>query len=171
MAVNKIAAIFYMGTIRGLYNRLQTVDPDKIARETMEGTEEEIRQYNLQQLIDGKTNEGIDISPTYFEDPFFKTPEQAQAYSDWKDRISPPSNRRKGVPNLYINGYYHGTRKVEIQGDKIIYSSTYSEANDIEQTFKNIDGLNPESRKKFIPFVLRPVFNHLIQEATGLKMK
>jgi hypothetical protein len=163
--------LFYNMTIRGLYNRMLTVDPDKIARETMEGSEEELNQYNLQQLLDGKTNQGTDISPTYLEDPFFKTYAQAQAYSDWKDKISPPSNRRKGVPNLFINGYYHRSRKVEIQGDKIVHTSYYSEAPDIEQTFKNINGLNPDSRKKFIPFVLRPVFNHLIQQVTGLKLK
>lgn len=158
-------------TIRGLYNRIQAVDIDKIARETLEGTEEEIRQYNLSQLIDGKTNQGVDISPTYFEDPYFKTQAEAQAYSDWKDRISPRSKRRKGVPNLFINGYFHSTIKVEIQGDSIKYNSSFSDAPDIESTFKNIYGLNPDSRKKFIPFVLRPVFNHLIQAATGLKMK
>jgi hypothetical protein len=159
-------------TIRGLYNRLQNIDTDKIAAETMEGTEEEIRQYNLQQLLDGKTNEGLDISPGYLEDPFFKTREQAQAYSDWKDRISPPSKRRSGVPNLYINGYYHSTRTVQIVGDKIVYRSSFGEIfTDIDEKYKNLDGLNPESRAKFIPFVLRPVFNHLIQEATGLKMK
>jgi hypothetical protein len=163
--------LFHMSTIRGLYNRLLTVDTDKIAMETIEGTEEEIRQYNLQQLLDGKTNQGTDISPTYLEDPFFKTQEQAQAYSDWKDRISPPSNRRKGVPNLYINGYYHASRKVQVIGDSIVYGSDWIEGQAIEQKFKNIDGLNPESRKKFIPFVLRPVFNHLIQQATGLKIK
>src|SRR5687768_15227200 len=117
-----------MGTIRGLYNRLMTVDHDEIARKSIEGTEEEIREYNLQQLLDGKTNEGIDISPTYFEDPFFDTYEQAKAYSDWKDRISPMSKRRPGVPNLYINGFYHSTIKVEVQGDKINYNSTYGEA-------------------------------------------
>jgi hypothetical protein len=161
-----------MGTIRGLYNKLLTVDPDKIARETMEGTEEEIRQYNLQQLIDGKTNQGTDISPSYLEDPFFKTREDAQAYSDWKDRISPRSNRRPGVPNLYINGYYHSTRDVKIVGDKIVYRSAFGEIfTDIDEKYKNLDGLNPESRAKYIPFVLRPVFNHLIQQATGLKMK
>lgn len=160
-----------MGTIRGIYNRLQTVDTDAIAVKTLEGTEEEIRQYNLQQLLDGKTNQGTDISPTYLEDPFFKTQEQAQAYSEWKDKISPPSNRRPGVPNLFINGFYHGTRRVEIQGEKIVYSSSYGEQHGFEEKYKNLDGLNPESRKKFIPFVLRPVFNHLIQEATGLKLK
>lgn len=159
-------------TIRGLYNKLQALDTDKIAQETIEGTEEEIRQYNLQQLIDGKTNTGDDISPTYLEDPFFKTKEQAQAYSDWKDRISPRSKRRPGVPNLFINGYYHSTRQVIIQGDKIIYRSAYGEIfTDIEEKFKNLNGLNPESRAKYIPFVLRPAFNHLIEQATGLKMK
>lgn len=171
MAVNKIAAIFSNMTIRGLYNKLQSVDTDKIAQETMEGTEEEIRQYNIQQLLDGKTNEGLDISPGYMEDPFFKTPEQAKAYSDWKDRISPPGKRRSGVPNLYINGYYHSTRTVQIEGDKIVYRSTYGEVHDFDQKYKNLDGLNADSRAKFIPFVLRPVFKHLIEEATGLKMK
>jgi hypothetical protein len=159
-------------TIRGLYNRLQQVDIDKIALETMEGTEEEIRQYNLQQLLDGKTNKGTDITPTYLEDPFFKTQAQAQAYSDWKDRISPRSNRRKGVPNLYINGYYHSTRQVLIVGDKIIYRSSFGEIfTDIDQKYKDLDGLDPESRAKYIPEVLRPAFRHLIEQATGLKMK
>jgi hypothetical protein len=148
------------------------MDVDKIARETMEGTEEEIRQYNLQQLLDGKTNDGSDIHPTYLEDPFFKTQAEAQAYSNWKDKISPPSNRREGVPNLYINGYYHSTRQVIIEGDTIKYRSSFGEIfTDIDEKYKNLDGLNPESRSKFIPFVLRPVFNHLIEEATGLKMK
>jgi hypothetical protein len=159
-------------TIRGLYNKISAVDTNKIAHETIEGTEEEIRQYNLQQLLDGKTNLGTDIKPTYLEDPFFKTQAEAQAYSDWKDRISPPSNRRKGVPNLRINGYYYSTRTVQIVGDKIVYRSPFGEIfTDIDEKYKNLDGLNPESRKKFIPFVLRPVFNHLIQQATGLKMK
>ena len=158
-------------TIRGLYNKIQAVDINKITQETFEGTEEEIRQYNLGQLIDGKTNKGVDITPSYLDDPYFKTKEQAQAYSDWKDRISPRSKRRKGTPNLFINGFYHRSIKVAIQGDKIIYNSSFSEAPDIENTFKNIYGLNPDSRKKFISFVLRPVFNHLIQAATGLKMK
>lgn len=147
------------------------LDHNKIAQETMEGTEDELNQYNLQQLLDGKTNQGTDISPTYLEDPFFKTQEQAQAYSDWKDRISPPSNRRKGVPNLFINGYYHSTRKVVIQGERIVFSSPYGEQHGFEEKYKNLDGLNPDSRKKFIPEVLQPMFNHLIQQATGLKIK
>lgn len=150
---------------------MQQVDVDKIAKETMEGSEEELRQYNLQQLLDGKTNDGSDIHPTYLEDPFFPTLADAQAYSDWKDRISPPSNRKKGVPNLFINGYYHSTRKVVIEGDKIIYSSTYGDEHGFDEKYKNLNGLNAESRKKFIPFVLRPVFNHLIEHATGLKFK
>lgn len=158
-------------TIRGLYNKLQQVDVDQIAHKTMEGTEEELRQYNLQQLLDGKTNTGADIHPTYLEDPFFKTLAQAQAYSDWKDKISPSNNRKKGVPNLRINGYYHSTRKVVIQGDNIIYTSSYGDEHGFDDKYKNLNGLNPDSRSKFIPFVLRPVFKHLIENATGLKMK
>lgn len=162
--------LFYM-TIRGLYDRLLKVDVEAIAKETIEGTEQEINEYNLQQLLDGKTNKGTDIHPTYFEDDYFDTYAQAKAYSDWKDKISPISRRRPGVPNLFINGYYHSTRKVQIVGDNIIFTSTFGEATDIENKYQDIDGLSPDSRSKYIPEVLRPAFNHLIEQATGLKMQ
>lgn len=171
MAVILIAAFFYNMTIRGLYNKIQTVDTNKVVQETMEQTTDEILTYNLNQLIDGKTSTGEDITPSYLDDPYFKTREAAQRYSDWKDRISPASKRKKGTPNLFINGYYHSTRRVSIVDGKVVWTSSYKGAGDIERKFKNIDGLNKDSRSEFIPLILRPVFRQKMEAAIGLKMK
>jgi hypothetical protein len=162
---DKIAAIFNFMTIRGLLNKYKQLDTEALTQTSIEESADEILKYQLQQLLDGKTNTGEDISPTYFNDPFFKTPEAARAYSEWKDKISPPSNRKRGVPNLYINGYYHSTIKVEIQGDKINIRSSFSEAPEIEAHYKNLYGLSPASKALYIAKVLRPKFLQKLRQA------
>lgn len=55
------------------------------------------------------------LTPSYSDDPYFKTQAQAEAYREWKMRITPPAAgqtlglppRDADTPNLYINGYYH----------------------------------------------------------------
>jgi hypothetical protein len=159
-------------TPKALYNKVVALDTSTIAIESVAETVEEIRNYNLLQLLDGKTNTGADITPTYFSDPFFKTPQAALLYSKWKDEISPPSNRRSGVPNLFINGYYHSTRKVRVEGDKIVYGSSDNKLGaEIDVKYKNIDGLSPQSRSVYIPKVLRPRFNMKMQAALGLTFR
>jgi hypothetical protein len=158
-------------TIRGLYNRIQKVDTDNIAEESLERCGDELITYELDQLLDGKTSTGEDITPSYLNDPYFKSKEAAQRYSDWKDKISPTSNRKKGTPNLYINGYYHNTIRVEVTDGKVIWSSSFPDASEIEIKFKKIYGLNEESRQEFIPLILRPIFKKNIEAATGLAMK
>jgi hypothetical protein len=100
----------------------------------------------------------LDISPTYFQDPFFKSQEAAQRYSDWKDRISPKTSRKRGVPNLWINGFFHSTISISVNGQSIMYDSTFSGADDIERKFAKIYGLNAEMRKEYIKNFLRPDF-------------
>jgi hypothetical protein len=156
-------------TIKGLKNRIISVDTDKIAVESVTETTEEIRKYNLKQMLDGKTSSGVDITPTYLTDPFFKTPEAALRYSKWKDELSPASNRKSGVPNFYINGFYHNSVEVKVEGEKIVTKSNTLIGKKIEAKQPELYGLSPESRSVFIPFVLRPRFNAKMRLATGLK--
>lgn len=69
----------------------------------------DVEELQRAQLYDGKTATGADLSPTYFNDPYFKSPAQAKAYSAWKDKITPNPRRKKGVPNLFIIGKFHST--------------------------------------------------------------
>lgn len=168
-----ISPPFFVMTIKGLYKRIEGLNTDQLAAASLQKTTGRILDANLDQLLNGLDKEGNSIRPTYQEDPFFDSPEEAQGYSDWKDRISPFSAIRKpGTPNLFINGHYHSTIRVEVKGDKIVYGSDFAEADDIEDKYNDkLYGLNPESRKRFIEEVLRPVWKRHMEIATGLKLQ
>src|ERR1044072_4341163 len=104
-------------TIRQLYNKVEALDTDAIALESIDETTDEIRNYKITQLLDGKNSTGGDMT-TYMSDPFFRTPEAAAKYSRWKDEISPKSNRKSGVKNYFINGYFYDSIQVKRIGDR-----------------------------------------------------
>ena len=55
--------------------------------ETNKGVVEDIVQEQLYSGVDGNGNY---LSPTYDDDPYFKTPEHSRWYKNWKERITPP---------------------------------------------------------------------------------
>src|ERR1044072_4247157 len=157
-------------TIRGLYNKIAAIDTDAIALQCIDETTEEIRQYQLKQLLDGKNSTGSDMT-TYMSDPYFKTPEAAAKYSRWKDEISPKSNRKSGVKNYFINGYFHDSIKVIRSGDKVVTASAVPLGQKIVAKEPYIFGLSPQSKSEFIPLVLRPRFNQKLAALIGLKFR
>ncbi|HEY4112188.1 hypothetical protein [Puia sp.] len=135
----------------------------------MDQSKDELLERNKNQMYDGKTRTGEDISPSYLEDPYFKSPEAAQRYSDWKDDITPNSNRKPGVPNLYINGAFYRSLRIEVSGEVIITDSSFPEAADIERKFTTkIFGLGGRYKADFLSDFLKPVFREHIMAATGL---
>jgi hypothetical protein len=159
-------------TIRGLYDRIDGLNTDLIAVEAVKQTTGDIREYNLDQLLNGLDNEGHFIRPSYLEDPYFDTVEEAVGYMEWKRKISPYSTiRPPETPNLFINGYYHSTRTVKVEGDRIVFASTFEEADEIDRKYHGkLDGLNLDSRKRLVENVLRPIWKKYIEIATGLKL-
>lgn len=124
---------------------------------------------NKQQLLAGRRSDGQEITPGYLEDPYFKTRAQAQAYSDWKDRITPNPLRRPGVPNLFINGYYHDSRHITILGEKIIYHADYK-GEEIEQKYGDeINGVGGDFKVAFLQLHIRPSLQVEFTNIIGLK--
>lgn len=160
-----------MLTISSLSERFKSLNTDKVIDESLNETKDELLKINNEQLYDGKTNKAENIFPTYLEDPFFKTKEAAQRYSDWKDRITPNPKREKGVPNLFINGMYHNSRRIELSDDRFIFTSGVQIGIDIERKFKNIDGLGGEYKKKYLDENLGPTVQKKISNFTGLSFK
>ena len=156
-------------TLKGLERKLKEIDHVKVMAESVTEDIPYLKQINLQQMYAGLDRDGIDLKPGYLEDPFFKTRAAAQRYSDWKDKITPSSKRHKGTPNLYINGYYYSSRDAEVQGEKIIYTSTYLE-NEIESKYgEEINGLGGIYKEEFLKFHLMPTFIDKMKLITGLK--
>lgn len=96
-----------MATPQDLLDVLRTFDVTAAAAECLIEHSADVAELQRAQLYDGKTATGADLSPTYFNDPYFKSPAQAKAYSAWKDKITPNPRRKKGVPNLFIVGAFH----------------------------------------------------------------
>lgn len=161
-------------TILGMKKRFEGLNTDSVINTSMVESQGDIRDLNLEQMYDGKTREGVDITPSYLNDPYWDTHggrNAAQAYSDWKDRITPNPRRTKGIPNLFINGYYHSTISVTVAGERIVWSSTFRDEPDIRDRFKNIYGLGGRYKTIFLFEYLTPVLREKIFVVTGLMMK
>lgn len=158
-----------MLTFAALLRKIGSLDTDKIIDQAIDNTLEVISDKNKEQLLAGKSKQGIDIFPSYLDDPYFKSKESAQRYSDWKDRITPNKERKSGTPNLFIDGTYHKSRTLKRDGDVLQFGATFL-GQEIEAKYGNqIDGLGGHFKKEYQDESLRPALNSLITNATGLK--
>lgn len=158
-----------MRTVANMLAAIQVIDITITAAESLELNIDEFARKNREQLYDGKKSDGQDLSPTYLEDPYFKTKEAAQRYSDWKDKITPNSKRKKTVPNLYINGAYYRSRSVQVTGDTIVYTATFKGAEMENKYGKEINGLGGEYKEVFIEETLSPTFKAKVEEQVNKK--
>lgn len=154
-----------MATISELKKRLQELKMVEIADQAINDTSETFLDLNREQLMEGKRRDGTDISPSYFEDlTYFKSIDSATRYSEWKDRITPNPKRKKGVPNLYINGFFHNSIVMSATGEEIKSSSPFSGYDSIIGKFTDkIHGLDIEKRTIYIESVLMDRFMVLIR--------
>ena len=158
-------------TAKGLLKKVETLqkDTDAIVVHVFDAHKADLVAINNNQLYDGKTRFESDLLPSYFDDPYFKTKAAAIAYSDWKERITPNPKRKLGTPNLFINGYYHASRHVDIFIDKIYYHADYKQ-NEIEKKYgTGINGLGGEYKILFLQAFISPAFFIKVNEVTGLK--
>lgn len=141
-----------------MISRLNRVDPQAALEKAINETIDQYKELNKAQLYAGKDKHGQDLSPRYLDDPYFKTREEAQRYSDWKDKITPNNLRTPGIPNLFINGTYYNSWQTRISGNKIETQASYERAKSIEDKFSNdVYGLDDENMIKYRAIV-KPIF-------------
>lgn len=161
-----------MPTALDMLNNFKAMNLTDVAEEVLNKTSGVALEANKDQLYDGKLSTGEDISPTYLEDPYFKSKEAAQRYSDWKDEITPNPRRKKGVPNLFITGPFYASIQVQAEGGGLAYKSGFPAAPSIESKFSvNIYGLGGEYRSEYLDTALEPEWQQRIEFETGLKFK
>jgi hypothetical protein len=139
----------------------------KLATDSVVETKETLLALNKEQLLEGKNKYGLDLAPTYLDDPYFKSREAAQRYSDWKDRITPNPKRKKGVPNLFIVGTYHNSIEATLQGNKLEVTASFSQAKSIENKYTGLYGLSAPFKQRYIETDVRPLLYNKIR--TSLK--
>lgn len=153
--------------IRRLERLDQTLDGAVVG--AIEDTAVDIIALNQKQLYAGRLSDGSPVTPSYLEDPYFSSAEAAQRYSDWKDEITPNSERPPGVPNLFINGFFYDSWSISATPDKITFQSSDPDAADIEDKFSNrIYGLDQENMTDYRKNSFFPILKEHIQEETNL---
>lgn len=124
-------------------------------KEVVEESTDAVLHEQKNQLLEGKNPDGFDITPSYFDDPYFKSPESAKRYSDWKDRITPNPKRKKGTPNLFINGRYHNSIEVLSSSVGVTINASFLQT-EISNKYGDVLGLNPEHASKYSVEVVAP---------------
>jgi hypothetical protein len=127
-----------------------------------------ILNLNRDQMWEGKDTRGIDIEPSYLDNPYFKSQEAAENYSVWKQKITPNPKRNKYAPNLFITGYFHNSLNITFVSNTAlkIYSAVPL-ASKILSVHKNVLGLNIEKISE-LNTTVRPLFVRKIRKTIGL---
>lgn len=159
-----------MATVLDLIKNLNSLNFEEIAQGIIKDDSLVILNLQKEQLMSGQDNEGGLLSPSYFEDPFFKTVEAAQAYSNWKDKITPPiatkayPARPRGTPNLFINGYWQSGIDF-ISG---LFKNSSELNSKIDSKYPNSLGINKTGISYYREFYFDEKFFEKIHNSTGL---
>ena len=115
------------------------------------------------QFWEGKNAEDKDLTPSYLDDPFFKSKDSAKKYMDWKQTLSPSSSKNPETPNLFINGklVYDNVTAVN-SGDKIIITIADSVGNKLESKYDNLLGLTDANLNDLINTYILPELNEIL---------
>jgi len=158
-----------MGTIASLQRRLKGINVANMASKSVDNTKQYYMFQNNLQLYDGKFNDGSDIHPNYLEDPYFKTQQQAIGYAKYKRRITPNPKRNFYTPNLFINGFYHDSRKIDVEGQRIIFNSDAQFASSIDIKYgPKLDGIYGKYKRLYVEIDLFPEFIKNFKSESGL---
>lgn len=110
----------------------------------LDDNSELLETMNREQMWEGLDSTGKGIRPRYSEDPFFKSPEAAQRYADWKWKIT-PSSRDADTPNLFITGPFYRSVTAERQGDFIQFGTDTSLGGKVTSKFTTVLGVMPKN--------------------------
>lgn len=148
-----------MGILNDLLSRVEKVNEGlqtgSMIGEAIKPYSGDVLDMQLQQLWDGKAASGKDIRPYYSEDlkpaGFFHSKETAARYADWKQSITPNSNRNPDAPNLYISGVFHSELAVDMGKDAVsIYPTTMFAKGIFYKYGRNTFGLTVENWNRIL---------------------
>jgi hypothetical protein len=167
-----------MGTIRQVYEHFSAAYeaiPDVVS-DVVARTPDVILDLNRDQLLQGRDADGNLLSPTYTNDPYFKTREAAGRYAKMKYNWEEAHRQRMSyaelygekpadVPNLIVTGPFQDSMFVQTSMDSYTIDSMYKDADDISAKYKNrVYGLAPKSKEFYYFGFIRPAILSLYKK-------
>ena len=118
----------------------------QIAFDWLEANQDYLISTNQEQMYSGKTAEGVPITPTYSQDPYFDSPIEALAYAKYKDAWSHP-DRDWDTPNLFINGnwYYKHIKATRFKPTEMVFCVRHPMGRDIWAKYPTTLGITPDN--------------------------
>ena len=113
-------------TLEQLTANAKALSMDDIVGNVLQQHEKDIMEMQHKQLLEGKDNDGNDLTPSYTQDVqpqgYFKSRESAARYAAWKETLNYPYQvqRNTDTPNLYINGRFYSEMEVRFEVDALM---------------------------------------------------
>lgn len=158
-----------MATVLELRNRLTSLDIPSQVVSLNEKYRYEFLSANRRQMWDGQNPDGTDITPSYLDDPYFKTRKQAEAYANWKMKITPNAHRNKYAPNLFINGYFYSTLTLNTTELRITVTDPFGAQ--VAASHPKALGVSMENLKSISDGGYKADFFRYVESVTGLKIQ
>jgi hypothetical protein len=156
-----------MGTVSELREALMSLDIRKKVTELNKSHSKEFLSANKDQMWDGQKPDGSDITPSYLNDPYFKTRKQAEGYANWKMKLSRNPKRNKYAPNLYINGYFYSTLTLNAVDLAIEINDGFG--NSVASDHPGVLGVSQENLRNIAEGGYLDEFWKYVEGITGLK--
>jgi len=167
-------------TLMEMQRRLDTV-PDAVYQ-CVDYNKEEVLSLRKDELLLGRDSDGQPFTPGYTEDPYFDTPQQADAYYRYKvraegvhrSRIEHPLNypdKDSNTPNLrytrdrFNPNSFHDQMFIRVDRRSLIIGSGFTETSLINAKYHNkVMNLGPGAKDYFYKWLLFPaLYNHIWQ--------
>lgn len=143
-------------TITGLYNKVKSMDIDKVIDTAVDNSLVAMTAEQKKQLYAGFDKTGNKITRKY----------RNNKYARVKNSMNPLPGL--GTPDLRLTGAFYSGIGIERQGSVLHIESSDSKNDALESKYDPF-GLGGAYKKEFIDKSLRPNLNSLITKATGLK--
>lgn len=146
-----------MATIKGLYEKVSSLNAGNVAVESLDSTSETIADLNRQQLFEGKNAKGGQVGQY-----------RNELYAEEKHRMNPVPGF--GNVDLKLTGAFQSRITTNVFGETVITQSTDEKADELARKYgDDIYGLNPTFKARYQVETLGPEFRRRITELTGLK--
>lgn len=145
----------------------EAIDFEAMALEILPKLLDYIAELNRWQMGKGLGYDG-EYMPSYLNDPFFETRQQAVGYMLYKKKVSPNTQKPVDIIDYYVNGYTHDRVVATISGSDVTMIAN------VEWMDKMIQnralGLNEASLKELRSEMLYPMMVLELKERIGLEM-
>ena len=145
-----------------LVTRLEQLKNGKLVDfivEVLDADKSILVELQKDQLFAGQNSKGGNLAPSYYADPYFKSPIAAAKYAKFKEsndkqvRMHNPAFKKKEMetPNLIVNGkLFYNAIFAELSNDSLILHSRGAIIAKLESKYGDLMGLNETAWKYYI---------------------